>query len=59
MSIIDELKGDPLLDTTVTVKINSDVKAELIEFAKKHKLSLGKMVRYGLEKVMADIKESK
>ena len=57
MSVLDKVKGDDLLDTTVTVKINADHKEELVEFCKEHKISMGKLVRYGLDMVVSAIKK--
>lgn len=57
MSVLDKVKGDPVLETTLTVKISKEQKRELIKFAKKHKISLGKMVRFGLDLVKEEIEK--
>ena len=53
--LLESIRGDTELDTTLTVKINSDVKRNLIKFAKRHKISMGKMVRAGLKMVEVEI----
>lgn len=55
MNIIEQMKGDPKLTGVITVKINQEVKEELIEFAKDNGLSMGKMIRKGLELVMEQV----
>jgi len=55
--LLEEMKGDPKLDGTITVKINKNVKDELISFASDNGLSLGKMIRKGLELVMTQVEQ--
>jgi len=57
--VIDKIRGDSNLDTTITVKINSERKRQLIRFCKKNKISLGKMIRFGLELVEKEIENEK
>jgi len=57
MSVLDKVKGDSNLDTTLTVKISMERKEELIEFCKANKVSMGKMVRHGLDMIEDAIKK--
>ena len=59
MSIIDELKGDETLDTSMTFKINADVKKELIATCEKYGVSVGKFIRMAIERLEQDIKNGK
>lgn len=43
-SIVDRSKGSEL-DTTMTFKINSEVKEALVVFCSEHGLSVGKVIR--------------
>ena len=57
MSILDEIRGNEALDTTITVKIGKEYKAEMVAFCEKHRISLGKAVRYGLTMVVKEVKD--
>lgn len=57
MTLLDQLKGDNTLDTTLTVKIDSGQKREVQRFAKKRKVSVGKITRLALQRIMQEIIE--
>lgn len=57
MSILDKIKGSDNLDSTITVKVNSADKEELVQFCADNKISMGKLVREGLEMIIKEIKK--
>ena len=55
--MLEELKGNQKMDTTMAFKWDSSKKQELIDFCVEHKLSTGKVMRTGVEKILAELKE--
>jgi hypothetical protein len=55
MSLLEQLKNKDDLNGTLTIKINTDAKKELLAFCKKHKISMGKLTRKGIEMVMKEL----
>ena len=54
--MLEELKGNQKMDTTMAFKWDSSKKQELIDFCVTHKLSTGKVMRTGVEKLLAELK---
>ena len=55
--MLEELKGNQKMDTTMAFKWSSSKKQELIDFCVEHKLSTGKVMRTGVEKILTELKD--
>ena len=59
MGILDKAKIKELLDDSVTFKIQSTRKIELLKLVKKSKVSMGEMMRLAIERLISDLEAEK